>query len=147
MLFKFIDQPGWLSEVECNPKMSISLLWVETGGRWGLNPSTNHANHQKLNIIQKWAFHFLAGEVWQMLFEFIYQPGWSSEVECNPKMNISFFCLGSGGGWGSSPLNSPANHQMLKVIQKCAFHVFGCRGVLDGARVHWPARLNIGSCM
>ena len=46
------------------------------------------------------------------------QPGQSSEVERNPKMSILFFWLERGGGWGSSPLTSPTNHQKLNVIQK-----------------------------
>ena len=46
------------SEVEHNPKMSISFFWLERGGRWGLSPWTSLANHQKLNVIQKQAFHF-----------------------------------------------------------------------------------------
>ena len=28
------------------------------GGRWGLSPSTSPAENQKLNVIQKWEFHF-----------------------------------------------------------------------------------------
>ena len=76
MGFESIDQPGRSSEVECNPKMSFSLFWLERGGRWGLSPSTSPANHQKFNIIQKQALHiFLAGERWQMGFESIDQPG------------------------------------------------------------------------
>ena len=131
--------------------MSISFFWLERGGRWGSSPSTSLADHQKLNIIQKQAFHFLAGERWrmgfksidqpsqssefehnpkmsissflagqgwQMGFESINQPGQSSEVEHNPKMSISFFWLERGGGWGSSPSTSPANHQKLNIIQK-----------------------------
>ena len=58
---------------------------------------------------------FLAGEGWQMVFESIDQPGRSSEVEHNPKMSISFFWLERGGGWGSSPLTSPADHQNQNV--------------------------------
>ena len=53
-----INQPGQSSEVECNPKMSISFIWLEMGGGWGVSPSTSLADHQKLNIIQKQAFHF-----------------------------------------------------------------------------------------
>ena len=92
MGFESIDQPGWSSEVECNIKMSISFSWREQGPRWGLSPSTSPANHQKLNIIQKISiFIFLAGEGWWMGFESINQPGWSSEVERNPKMSISSY--------------------------------------------------------
>ena len=70
-----------------------------------------------------------------MGFESIYQPGQSSEVERNPKMNILFFWLERGGGQGSSPLTSPADHQKLNVIQKQAFYFFGWRGVADGVQV------------
>ena len=156
MGFESIDQPGWLSEVECNPNMSISRFWLERGGGWGLSPSTSPANHQKLNIIQKWTFHFLAreggrwglspltslanircwmlykdkhfmflgGEGWWMGFKSIEQLSQSSEVEHNPKMSISFFWVERGGGWGSSPSTSLANHQKLNIIQKWAFHFF-----------------------
>ena len=58
MGFESIDQPGRSSEVECNPKMSILFFWLEKGGRWGSSPLTSAADHQKLNVIQKWAFHF-----------------------------------------------------------------------------------------
>ena len=58
MKFESIDQPGRSPEVEYNPKMSISIFWLERGGRRGLSPSTSSANHQKLNIIQKRAFYF-----------------------------------------------------------------------------------------
>ena len=58
MGFESIDQPSQSSEVEHNPKMSISFFWLERGGRWGSSPSTSLADHQKLNVIQKQAFHF-----------------------------------------------------------------------------------------
>ena len=89
--FESIDLPGQSSEVKCNPKMSILFFWLEMGGRWGSSSPTSPGDHQKLNVIQKWAFYFLAGEGWQMGFKSIDQPGWSSEVECNPKMRILFF--------------------------------------------------------
>ena len=178
MGFKSIDQPGRSSEVERNQKMSILFFWLERGGRWGSSLSTSPADHQKLNVIQKWAFHFfgwrvvadgvrvhwpaqaiarswkssknehfifLAGERWQMGFQSINQPGWSPEVECNPKMSILFFWLERGGRCGSSPSASLANHQKLNVIQKWAFNFFGWRGVADGVWVHRPARLNTRS--
>ena len=133
------------SDVECNTKTSISCFQLERSGGWGLSPLTSPANHQKLNIIKIWAFHFLAGDRWWMGFKSIDKPGWSLEVEHNTKMSISFLWLERGGGWGLSPLTSPANHQKLNVIQKVAFHFFGCRGLADGVRVHWPARLIIRS--
>ena len=58
MGFESINQPGHSSEFEHNPQMSISPIWLERGGRWGLSPLTILANHQKLNIIQKQSFHF-----------------------------------------------------------------------------------------
>ena len=98
------------------------------GSRWVLNWSTSPANHQKLNVIQKHAFYFLAAEGWQMDFESIDQLGWSSEVECNPKTSILFFWLERGGGWISCPLTSLADHQKLNVIQKWAFYFFAGEG-------------------
>ena len=56
-----INQPSPSTEVECNPKMSISFFWL-MGVRRSSSPLTSLANHQKINIIQKSAFHFLAGE-------------------------------------------------------------------------------------
>ena len=114
-----VHQPAQAtSEVEHNPKMSISFFWLERGAGWGLRPLISQANYQKLNIIQKWAFHFLAGERWQLGFESINKPGRSSEVEHNPKARILFFWLEKGGGRGLRPSTSPADHQKLNVIQK-----------------------------
>ena len=53
-----------------------------------------------------------------MGFESINQPCQLSEVETNPKMNISFSWLERGGGQGSNPLTSLADPQKLNVIQK-----------------------------
>ena len=140
MGFKSIDQPVRSSEIECNPKMSILYFWLQRGGRRGLSPSTSRADHQKLNVIQKWAFYFLAGEGWWMQFESIDQPGRSSEVECNPKMSILFYWVENGGRWGSNPSTRLVDHQKLNVIQKWAFYFFGWRGVVDGVWVHRPAQ-------
>ena len=125
--------------------MRISFFWLERGGRWGSSPLTSLANHQKLNIIEIWAFHFLAGDRWWMRFKSIDKPGWSLEVEHNTKMSISFLWLQRNGGWGLSPLTSPANHQKLNVIQKVAFHFIGWRALVNGVRVHQPAWLIIRS--
>ena len=122
MGFESIDQPCWSSEVERNAKMSTSFLWLERGGRWDSSSSTSPADHHKLNVMQKWAFHFMPGERWQMGFESIDQPGQWSELECNTKMSISFFCLERDGRWGLSLSTSPADHQKLTIIQKQAFH-------------------------
>ena len=121
MGFESINQPSQSSEVEHNPKMSIPFFWLERGGRWGLSSSTSPANHQKLNKIQKWGFHFLTEEGWRMGFESINQPGQSSEVERNPKTSISFYWLEMGGGWGSSPSTSLADYQKWTQSKKKHF--------------------------
>ena len=138
--FESIDLPGQSSEVKCNPKMSILFFWLEMGGRWGSSSPTSPGDHQKLNVIQKWAFYFLAGEGRWTGFESIDQPSQSSEVKHNPKMRILFFWLERDGRQGLSPAASPANHQKLNIIQKWAFYFFDWRGVVDGIRVHRPAR-------
>ena len=97
MGFESINQPGRSSEIEHNPKMSISCCWLERGGRWGSSPLTSPADHQKLNVIQKWTFYFLM--TYGAFFNFLHfswcfllrMLGWSSEVERSPKMNIWFF--------------------------------------------------------
>ena len=205
MGFKSIEQLSQSSEVEHNPKMSISFFWVKRGCGWGLSPSTSPANHQKLSITQKWAFHFfgwrgVADGVWvhrpaqliirswpksknedfifwlkrgggwglspstslanhqkliviqKQAFNFIgwrwvvdgvwvHWPVWpKSEVDCNTKMNISFYWLERVGRWDSSPSTSPADHQKFNIIQKWGFHFIGWRGVVDGVWVHQPAQ-------
>ena len=82
------------------------------------------ADHQKLNVIQKQTFYL--SMTLGAFFIFLHfgqrvllgSLSQSSEVERNPKMNISFFGLERGGRWGSSPSTSTANHQKLNVIQK-----------------------------
>ena len=146
MGFESINQPSPSTEVECNPKISISFFWL-MGVGCSSSPLTSLANHQKINIIQKWTFNFLTGEVWQMVFKSFHQPIQSSEVECYPKRSISFIWQESGGRWGSSPLTSLASNQMLNVIQKWAFHFFGWREVVDGVWVNRPVQLIIRSWM
>ena len=107
----WVHWPVWpTSEVEHNPKSSISFYWLERAGRWGLSPLTSPADHQKLNITQKWAFHFIG---WRGVVDEVqvHWPVWpTSDVECNTKMSISLFWLERGGGWGSNPSTSPADH-------------------------------------
>ena len=124
-----VHWPAWpIIEVEHVPKMSISFFWLKRGGRWNSSPLTSLTDHQKLNVIQKWAFHFLAKEGSWSGFESIDQPGWSPEIESNPKISISFFWLEMGGGWGLNPLTNLANHQKLNIIQKQAFHFLAGEG-------------------
>ena len=56
--FESIDQPSWLSEVECNPEMSILFFSLERGVGRGSSPSTSPTDHQNLKVILKWAFYF-----------------------------------------------------------------------------------------
>ena len=86
-----IDQPRRSSEVERNPKMSISFFWLERGGRWGSSLSTSPADHHKLNVIQKWAFYFLTRERWQTGFESIDQPGHHQKLNVIQKWAFYFF--------------------------------------------------------
>ena len=143
MGFESTDHPGRSPEVEHNPKTRILFFWLERGGRWGSSTSTSSADHQKLNVIQKQEFYFFGWRGVADGFESIEQPGWSSKIEHNPKTSISFFWLERAGRQGSSLLTSMANHQKLNIIQKQEFYFFGWRGVAEGVRVHWPARLII----
>ena len=141
-----VHWPVWpTSDVECNTKMSISLFWLERGGEWGLSPTTSPADHQKLNVIQKWVFHFIG---WRGVMDgvWVHRPAWLIiQSEHNTKISISFFWLERGGRWNLSPLTRPADHQKLNVIQKWAFHFIGWRGLADGLWVNWPAWLIIRS--
>ena len=90
MGFESIDQPSQSSEVERNPKSSISFYWLERAGRWGLSPMTSPADHQKLNIIKKWAFHFIG---WRRVMDgvWVHRPAWLViRSEHNLKVSISF---------------------------------------------------------
>ena len=105
---------GQSSEVECNPKMSISLF-DDLGG-------------------------LLSHFSWLSLLRLLSQL---SEVEHNPKTSIhlmmtkgAFFCISVT----VRRLDHSADHQKLNVIQKWAFYFFGWRGVADRVWVHWPAR-------
>ena len=131
MGFESIDQPGQSSEVERNPKMSISFFCLERGGRWDSSPLTSPTDHQKLNVIQKWAFHSLAGEGWWMGFESIDQPGWSPEIESNPKIGISFFWLETVGEMGFESIDQPGRSSEVECNPKMSISFYwlerGCR--------------------
>ena len=124
MGFKSIDQPSRSSEIECNPKVSILFFWLERGGRRGSSPLTSLADHQKLNVIQKWAFHFLARRGWWTGFESIDQPGRSSEVECNPKGSISFYWLERGGRMGFESIDQPSRSSEVERNPKTSILFF-----------------------
>ena len=119
-----IGQPRQSSEVERNPKMSISFFWLERGGRWGSSLSTSPGDHQKLNVIHKWAFYFLTRERWQTGFESIDQPSQSSEVERNPKMSILFFLAGEGWWMGLESIDQPSRSSEVKRNPKMSILFF-----------------------
>ena len=75
MGFESIDQSSQSSEVEHDPKMSISFFFGWRGVVAGVSPSTSPANHQKLNVIQKQAFHFFG---WRGVADGVrvHRPAW-----------------------------------------------------------------------
>ena len=90
-------------------------------------PCSDHsANHQKLNIIQKWAFHFLMteGAFLCILVDFHHSNCSANhqKLNHNPKMSNSFFD-DLGGAFLCTLVNFHfsdhlADHQKLNVIQK-----------------------------
>ena len=124
---------GWLSllrllsrspEVEHNPKPSIWLFWLERCGRWGSSPLTTLADHQTLNVIQKQAFYFSGWRGVGMGFKSINQPGWSSEVECNPKMSILMLLAGEGWQMGFKSINQPGQSSDVECNPKPSISFF-----------------------
>ena len=132
MRFESIDQPGWSSEVERNPKMSILFFWLERGGRRGSSPLTSPADHQKLNVIQKWAFYFFG---WRGVADEGLSP--LTSPADHQKLNViqkQVFHFLAGEGWQTrfESITSPADHQKLNVIQKWAFHFLAGEGWQTG---------------
>ena len=125
--------------------MSISCFWLERCGGWGSCPFISLADHQKLNIIQKWGFNFLgwrgvADGVW------VHQPAQPIIRSWALSKNKHFILLVGDGWWmGFESTDQSGLNQKLILIQKWAFHFFGWRGLADGVRVHWPAWLIIRS--
>ena len=114
-----IDQPGWSSEVECNPKMSILFLCLERGGRRGSSPSTSLADHQKLNLIQKWAFHFFwleMGGRWGS------SPSTTSadhqKLNVIQKQAFNFFFTGEGWWTGFESIDQPGQSSEVECNPK-----------------------------
>ena len=108
MGFKSIDQPGRSSEIERNPKMSNLFFWLERGGGWGLNPSTSPADHQKLNVIQKWEFYFIG---WRVVADGvrIHQPDWPIIRSRMQSKNEHFIFLAEEGWWmGFESIDQPS---------------------------------------
>ena len=94
--------------------------------------SDHSADHQKLNIIQKWTFYFLITQGAFFIFLHFSQHfllgllGRSSKVEHNPKTNILFWWLMGPFSIFCILVNilcsdCLADHQKLNIIQKWTF--------------------------
>ena len=120
-LLLLLGSLGHSSEVKHNIKMNFSIF-NDLGGLFShfgqLLLLGLHGRSSEVERNPKTSISFFWLERWQMGLKSINQPSRSSEVECNPKMSISSFWLERGGGWGSSPSISPADHQKLNIIQK-----------------------------
>ena len=104
----WVHQPAWLIiRSKHNPKRSISFYWLERAGRWTLSQLTSLADHQKLNVIENWAFHFYG---WRGLADEVQVHQSARQIirrERNPKTSISFFLAGEGWQMGFESINQP----------------------------------------
>ena len=124
MGFVSTNQPGQSSEVECNPKMSISSFWLERSSRWVLSPSTSPADHQKLNVIQKQAFNFFG---WRGVADGVLSP---LTIPANhQKLNIFqkwafHFLAGEGWQMGFESIDQPDQSSEVECNQKMSISFF-----------------------
>ena len=99
--FFWLERGGrWGSSPSTNPadhkNLNVIQKWAFQFYGWREVVDGVWVHRPAQPIIRSWTssknehFIFLAGEGWRMEFESIDKPGWSSEVECNPKMSISF---------------------------------------------------------
>ena len=132
---------GWLlslgslsqsSEVEHNPKTNISIfddLVATFFAFWVTGHSDHSADHQKLNVIQNWAFHFLT--IWWPFFHISgnfyrsYHFADHQKLHIIQKWKFHFLMIWQPlfhilGDFCHS--NCSADHQKLNVIQKWTFH-------------------------
>ena len=116
------------SEIKCNTKMSISRFWLKRGGRWGLSPLISLADHQKLNVIDNWAFHFFGRRGVLDGVQVHQSPKLIIRSERYLKTSISFFLAGEGWWMGFESIDQSGQHQKLNVIQKWAFHFLAGEG-------------------
>ena len=99
--FKSTAQTSQPSEVECNPKVSISFL--EVGEGWWMESITQPGQSSEVEHNPKTSISFFeAGEGWWMGFESIAQP--ESEMEIQKFM----FQAEKQGGSGVDCLNALA---------------------------------------
>ena len=130
---------GQSSEVEHNPKMNEHLIFWWLRGPFtffcvlvNIFCSDHLADHQKLNIIQKWTFYFLITQGAFFIFLHFSRHfllgllGRSSKVEHNPKTNIFFQWLRGPFSFFCILINilcsdCLADHQKLNIIQKWTF--------------------------
>ena len=66
----------------------------------------------------------MAAEGWQMGFKSIDQACWTSEVECNPKMSISFFMAGEGWQMGFESIDQPGQSSEVEGNPKTSISFF-----------------------
>ena len=117
--------------------MSISFYWLERVGRWGSSPSTSPADHQKFNVIQKWGFHFLAGDGWWMGFKSI--DSLANHLKLNIIQKWAFHFFGWRGWWmGFESINQPSQSSEVECNPKMKHFIFWLERVADGVWVHWP---------
>ena len=101
--------------------MSISLFWLEMGAD-GVSPSTSPANHQKLNVIQKQAFHFLAGEGWQWGLSPL--TSLSNHQKLNKSKNGAFHFFGWRVQMGFESINQPGQSSEVEHNFKMSISYF-----------------------
>ena len=145
----WVHWPVWpTSEVERNTKMSISFFWLERAGRWGSSPLTSLADHQKLNIIKNWAFHYFG------------RRGVADEVQVhqsarqiirskhNPKMSISFFLAAEEWWMGFESIDQPGQSLEVEHNQNMSISFFclergGRWGLSPSTSLDWSSEVNI----
>ena len=140
----WVHQPAWLIiRSKLNPKRSISFYWLERAGRWTLSQLNSLADHQKLNVIENWAFHFYG---WRGVADEVQVHQSARQIirsERNPKMGISFFLAGEEWWMGFESIDQPGQSSEVEHNQNMCISFFGRRQVVDGVQVHQQARLII----
>ena len=115
-------------------------MWLERGGRQVSSPLNSLADHQKLKVIQKWAFYFfdwrgVADRVW------VHQPARPIIRSWMLSKNEHFIFL-TGEGWQTAfeSIDQPNQSSEVEHNPKMSILFFGWRGVADRIWVHWPAQ-------
>ena len=103
--------------------MNILFFWLGRGGRWGLSSTTSLADHQKLNIIKKWAFYFFG---WRGVADG-FKP--STIMANHQKLNIiqkwTFYFLAAEGWWtGFESIDQPSQSSEVEHNRKTSILFF-----------------------